>query len=72
MNYKEDYSKKMGSTEIDLNLLADNTFYLEGTDEKGRKIYRYKGLQGEALTKNCISNLNKISNIDKRIPIPIS
>jgi hypothetical protein len=56
--------------ELDLNWLADNTYYLEAIDDKWRRSYKLKGLQAESLAKNSISAVERINNIDKRIPIP--
>jgi 3-hydroxy-3-methylglutaryl CoA synthase len=69
MKYKEEtYGKWRGKIEVDFNLLADNTFYLEAIDEKWRRVYKLKHLQGESLVRNNINALERINNIDKRIP----
>ncbi|XP_031472500.1 uncharacterized protein LOC116244767 [Nymphaea colorata] len=70
MKYKEEtYGKWRGKIEVDLNLIADNTFYLEAIDDKWRRSYKLKQLQGETLVKNNISAIERINNIDKMIPI---
>lgn len=70
MKYKEEtYGKWRGKIEVDLNLIADNTFYLEAIDDKWRRSYKLKQLQGETLVKNNISAIERINMIDKLIPI---
>lgn len=70
MKYKEEnYGKWRGKIEVDLNLLAENTFYLDAIDEKWRRVYKFKQLQPQALVKSNINAIERINNIDKRIPI---
>jgi hypothetical protein len=44
---------------------------LEGIDEKWRRAYKIKALEGESLVKSNINAIERINNIDKRIPVSL-